>query len=69
MPCSSIVGTIGVSVATLAHVLMITWNFVWMGLGGQVSGWVQLAILLIPTTLAGSLTGMRVYQLNSKRQG
>ena len=36
MPRSSIVGAISVGAATLAHIAMITWNFIWMGLGGQV---------------------------------
>ncbi|KAL5252057.1 hypothetical protein ACHWQZ_G015014 [Mnemiopsis leidyi] len=66
MPRSSIVGAIGVGAATLAHIAMITWNFIWMGLGGQVSGWVQLTILLIPTALAASLTGLKFHQIYKK---
>jgi hypothetical protein len=63
MPRSSIVGAVSVSIATLAHIIMIVWNFVWMGLGGQVSGWIEMTVLLIPTALAATLTGLRVHQI------
>ena len=66
---SSVVGGISATVAIISNIAMIIWNFVWMGLGGQVSGWVQLGVMLIPTVLAALLMGVRVYQIYKKGVG